>query len=185
MATRGRIGIKQKDGTIITAYSHWDNYLAGTGYNLCEHWTNPKKVLEAIQLGNASKWGMIIGDKTDFDDRDNPMHDIQNVYYGRDRGERDQGPRTFKNEAEYLKKGFNSGEEFIYLMKQEGEKEFYSDTEIGTWYYSASTYVDLPGANSGYKESISDFKPLEEAAIQDHIDSLKRYLEMKKERQAA
>ena len=179
MATRGRIGIKQKDGTIITAYSHWDNYLAGTGYNLCEHWTNPKKVIEAIQLGNASKWGMITGDKTDFDDRNNPMHDIQNVYYGRDRGEQDQGPRTFKNEAEYLKKGFNSGEEFIYLMKQEGEKEFYSDTEIGTWYYAASTYTD-----SG-KITPTQFKLLEEAAILDHIDSLKRYLEMKKERKAA
>ena len=180
MATRGRIGIKQKDGTIITAYSHWDNYLAGTGYNLCEHWTNPKKVIEAIQLGNASKWGMITGDKTDFDDRNNPMHDIQNVYYGRDRGERDQGPRTFKNEAEYLKKGFNSGEEFIYLMKQEGEKEFYSDTEIGTWYYAASTYT------KDDKITPTQFKLLEEDAIRDHIEELKRHLEnRKKERQVA
>jgi hypothetical protein len=180
MATRGRIGIKQKDGTIITAYSHWDNYLAGTGYNLCEHWTNPKKVIEAIQLGNASKWGMITGDKTDFDDRNNPMHDIQNVYYGRDRGEQDQGPRTFKNEAEYLKKGFNSGEEFIYLMKQEGEKEFYSDTEIGTWYYAASTYT------KDDKITPTQFKLLEEDAIRDHIEELKRHLETrKKEREVA
>jgi hypothetical protein len=78
MATRGRIGIKQKDGTIITAYQHWDSYLSGLGYNLCEHWTNPKKVLEAIQLGNASKWGMIIGSKIDFDDRENAQLGIQN-----------------------------------------------------------------------------------------------------------
>ena len=33
MATRGRIGIKQKDGTIIAAYQHWDGYLSGLGYN--------------------------------------------------------------------------------------------------------------------------------------------------------
>ena len=180
MATRARIGIKQKDGTITASYQHWDGYLSGLGYNLCEHWTNPKKVLEAIQLGNASKWGMITGSKIDFDDRENAELGIQNVYYQRDRGERDQGPRTFKNEAEYLKKGFNSGEEFIYLMKQEGEKEFYSDTEIGTWYYAASTYTD-----SG-KITPTQFKLLEEAAILDHIEELKRHLETrKKERQVA
>jgi hypothetical protein len=38
---------------------------------------------------------MIIGDKTDFDDRSNEIHDVQNIYYGRDRGEKDQGPRTY------------------------------------------------------------------------------------------
>ena len=183
MATRGRIGIKQKDGTIIAAYQHWDSYPGGLGYNLCEHWTNPKKVIEAIQLGNASKWGMITGSKIDFDDRENAELGIQNVYYQRDRGERDQGPRTFKNEAEYLKDGFNSGEEYIYLMKQEGETEMFTSTEIGTWYYAESTYVSAPGGGS--REAKSDFKLLEEAAILDHIDSLKRYLEMKKERQAA
>ena len=180
MATRARIGIQQKDGTIISAYQHWDGYLSGLGYNLCQHWTDAKKVLKAIKLGNSSKWGQIIGNKIDFDDRSDEMHDIQNVYYGRDRGERDQGPRTFKNEAEYLKKGFNTGEEFIYLMKQEGEKEFYSDTEIGTWYYAESTYTD-----SG-KITPTQFKLLEEAAILDHIEELKRHLETrKKERQVA
>ena len=183
MATRARIGIQQKDGTIISAYQHWDGYLSGLGYNLCEHWTDAKKVLKAIKLGNSSKWGQIIGNKIDFDDRSDEMHDIQNVYYGRDRGERDQGPRTFKNEAEYLKDGFNSGEEFIYLMKQEGETEMFTSTEIGSWYYAESTYVSAPGGGS--REAKSDFKLLEEAAIQDHIDSLKRYLEMKKERKAA
>ena len=180
MATRARIGIQQKDGTIISAYQHWDGYLSGLGYNLCEHWTDAKKVLKAIKLGNSSKWGQIIGNKIDFDDRSDEMHDVQNVYYGRDRGEKDQGPRTFKNEDEYLKDGFNSGEEFIYLMKQEGEKEFYSDTEIGTWYYAESTYTD-----SG-KITPTQFKLLEEDAILDHIEELKRHLETrKKERQVA
>ena len=87
MATRGRIGIKQKDGTIISAYQHWDSYPGGLGYNLCENWTDAKKVLEAVQLGNSSKWGTIIGEKINFDDRSNPLHDVQNVYYSRDRGE--------------------------------------------------------------------------------------------------
>ena len=32
MATRARIGLKQADGTIITAYQHWDGYPGGLGY---------------------------------------------------------------------------------------------------------------------------------------------------------
>jgi len=172
MATRGRVGLKQKDGTIISSYIHWDNYLAGTGYNLCEHWTDPKKVLKAIQLGNASKWGMIIGEKHDFDaDRHGDGFEHMNCYYMRDRGERDQGPRVFRNETEYLKDGFNSSEEYIYLMKEVGEKDFLGKPQ-GTWFYAH--YSDP-----------TEFKPVEEKAIQEHIESLQRYLKDKKERKAA
>ena len=179
MATRGRIGIQQADGTIIASYSHWDNYLAGTGYNLCNNWTNHEKVLKAIQLGGASKWGQIIGKKIDFDDRSDEMYDVQNVYYMRDRGEKLQGPRTFKNEAEYLAEGFGSGEEYIYLMRIEGEQDYLGQPQ-GTWYYAASTYT------KDDKITPTQFKPLEEDAIMDHIESLKRHLETrKKERRVA
>ena len=171
MATRGRIGLQQKDGTIISAYQHWDSYLSGLGYNLCENWTDPKKVLKGIKLGNASKWHQIIGRKIDFDNRENELYDVQNVYYGRDRGERDQGPRVFRNEAEYLRDGFNSSEEYIYLMKEVGEKDFLGKP-LGTWFYAH--YDDATG-----------FKPVEEKAIQEHIESLQRYLKDKRERKAA
>jgi hypothetical protein len=171
MATRARIGIQQKDGTIISAYQHWDGYLSGLGYNLCEHWTDAKKVLKAIKLGNSSKWGQIIGQKIDFDDRSDEMHDVQNVYYMRDRGEKDQGPITFKNWGDYLKNGFNSGEEYIYLMMDTGEKDFLGKP-IGTWSYAH--YDDATG-----------FNPVEEKAIKEHIEELQRYLKDKKERKAA
>ena len=171
MATRARIGIQQKDGTIISAYQHWDGYLSGLGYNLCQHWTDAKKVLKAIKLGNSSKWGQIIGRKIDFDDRNNEMHDVQNVYYGRDRGEKDQGPRTFKNWGDYLKNGFNSCEEYIYLMMDTGEKDFLGKP-IGTWSYA-------------HHDDATGFNPVEEKAIQEHIESLQRYLKDKKERKAA
>ena len=171
MATRARIGIQQEDGTIISAYQHWDGYLSGLGYNLCQYWTDAKKVLKAIKLGNSSKWGQIIGQKIDFDDRSDEMHDVQNVYYMRDRGEKDQGPRTFKNWGDYLKNGFNSGEEYIYLMMDTGEKDFLGKP-IGTWSYAH--YSDATG-----------FNPVEEKAIQEHIKELQRYLKDKKERQVA
>lgn len=169
MATRARIGILQKDGSVLASYQHWDGYPGGLGYNLCDHWTDAVKVTEAIKLGNASKWGIIIGTKVDFDDRNDPLHDVQNVYYDRDRGEKDQGPRTYKDEAEYLAEGFNSGEEYIYLLKSTGKKDFIGKT-VGEWFYSAYG---------------KPFKALEEDAIKDHIDMLKRHLEMMKERKAA
>ena len=94
MATRARIGIQQKSGRIIASYQHWDGYPGGLGYNLEEHWTDVKKVTDAIKLGNSSKWGQFIGGKIDFDDRNSETYDYQNVYYMRDRGEKDQGYRA-------------------------------------------------------------------------------------------
>ena len=75
MSTRARIGIQQKSGRIIASYQHWDGYPGGLGFNLIENWEDPKKVTEAIKLGDSSKWHQIIGDKVDFDDRDNEMYD--------------------------------------------------------------------------------------------------------------
>ena len=170
MATRARIGIQQKSGRIIASYQHWDGYPGGLGYNLEEHWTDVKKVTDAIKLGNSSKWGQFIGGKIDFDDRNSETYDYQNVYYMRDRGEKDQGPRTYEGEAEYLAEGFNSGEEYIYLMKMD-DKTDYMGRPIGTWYYS-------PYSNP-------EFKVLEEDAINDHIDMLKRHIEQMKKRQVA
>ena len=179
MATRARIGIKQKSGRIIASYQHWDGYPGGLGFNLCENWEDPKKVTEAIKLGDSSKWHTIIGDKIDFDDRSNPMHEVQNVYYGRDRGEKDCGYKIYKDEAEYIANGFRSGEQYVYLMKLDGKKD-YLDNPKGTWYYVESRYTE------DGKEVIDDaFKPLEEDAIKDQIDILKRTLEMINQRKAA
>jgi len=123
-------------------------------------------------LGGASKWGQIIGKKIDFDDRHNEMYEVQNVYYGRDRGEKDQGPTTFRNEQEYLEQGFNSGEEYIYLMKDMGDKD-YMERPIGTWFYA-------------HHSARTGFSPVEEVAIRDHIKSLKEHLDsIKQQRKVA
>jgi len=170
MATRARIGIKQKSGRIIASYQHWDGYPGGLGYNLEEHWTDVKKVTDAIKSGNSSKWGQFIGGKIDFDDRNSETYDYQNVYYMRDRGEKDQGYRVYQNEEEYLAEGFNSGEEYIYLMKMDGKTD-YLGKPCGTWFYS--------------HYSNPEFKILEEDAINEHIDMLKRHLERMKEKEVA
>ena len=169
MATRARIGIQQKN-SIIASYQHWDGYPGGLGYNLEDHWTDPAKVTEAIMLGDASKWGHFVGDKIDFDDRENPMQDVQNVYYGRDRGEKDVGYKVYKDEADYLARGYRAGEEYIYLLKMDTGKTDFLGRPQGEWLYA------------DYNKT---FKPLEEDAINDHIASLKRHLAMKKDREAA
>lgn len=169
MATRARIAIQTESG-IIGAYQHWDGYPGGLGYNLVDNWYKAEKITDAIKLGNSSKWGIIIGEKIDFDDRNNPMHDVQNVYYTRDRGETDQGPKVYKDEADYLDKGFNSGEDYIYLAKNTGQKDYLGNEQV-TWYYASY--------------DSKEFKPLEEDAINEHIAMLKRHLEMMKERKAA
>lgn len=167
MATRARIGIQLPDGRIKAAYNHWDGYPGGLGYNLCDNWTNLEKVQKAIELGNASTWGVIIGDKTDFDDRSNEMHDVQNIYYGRDRGERDQKACTYANEQEYLAEGWGSGEEYIYLMKDTEHKDPYGKAQ-GEWYYATRVWSD---SKKDYDPSVG-FLPLREVAIQDRIRML-------------
>jgi hypothetical protein len=179
MATRARIGIKVKSGKIFASYQHWDGYPGGLGYTLINHWTDPVKTKKGILLGGASKWGQIIGKKINFDNRENEMYDIQNVYYGRDRGEQDQDCNIYKNEKEYIKRGFNSGEQYVYLMKEEGEKDYLGRPQ-GTWYYVESTYT-----KEGKEVFDKEFKPLEEVAIREHCESWNRYLKDKKERQAA
>ena len=169
MATRARIAIQTENG-IIGAYQHWDGYPGGLGYNLIDNWYKADKITDAIKLGNSSKWGIIIGEKIDFDDRNNPMQDVQNVYYMRDRGEKDQGPKTYSDEADYLENGFNTGEDYIYLAKNTGQKDYLGNAQV-TWFYASY--------------DSKEFKPLEEDAINDHIEMLKRHLEMMKERKAA
>ena len=180
MATRARIGIQLPDGSIRAAYQHWDGYPGGLGYKLIDCWTNPEKVQKAIELGNASHWGQIIGDEIDFDDRNNEMHDVQNIYYGRDRGEKDQGAHTYKNEAEYLQEGFRSGEEYIYLLKDTGVKDP-SGVAQGEWHYATRVW------NTGEKDydAAVVFQPLEAVAILEHIESLRRYLQSISKRRAA
>ena len=180
MATRARIGIQLPDGRIKAAYQHWDGYPGGLGYKLIDHWTNPEKVQKAIELGNASTWNQIIGEKCDFDDRNAESHDVQNIYYGRDRGEKDQKARTYVNETEYLEDGWGSGEEYIYLLKDTGVKDPLGKAQ-GEWYYATRVWSD---SKKDY-DAAKGFEPLEAVAILDHIESLRRYLQSISKRTAA
>ena len=161
MATRARVALQLKEDKIIGSYQHWDGYPGGLGYNLIDNWYKADKVEKAIMLGDASKWGQFIGEKIDFDDREADSYDYQNVYYGRDRGEKDCNHKVYTSEQAYLKNGFNSGEDYIYLGKLTGEKDFLGKPML-TWFYA--------------KYDMKKFMPVEGEAIREHIESLKRHL---------
>ena len=161
MATRARVALQLKEDKIIGSYQHWDGYPGGLGYNLIDNWYKADKVEKAIMLGDASKWGQFIGEKIDFDDREADSYDYQNVYYGRDRGEKDCSHKVYTSEQAYLENGFKSGEDYIYLGKLTGEKDFLGKPML-TWFYA--------------KYDMKKFMPVEGEAIREHIESLKRHL---------
>ena len=122
MATRARIGIENADGSITTSYHHWDGYPAGLGFNLVENWADEDLLSAAVALGDASHWADTIGSKTDFDCRDDSYY-AQNVYYGRDRGETDVGPKAYASYAVFEKSFLRNtpcGEEYAYVLRLDG-----------------------------------------------------------------
>ena len=54
MATRSRIGIELRDGSILSAYAHWDGYPEWMGRILRTHYNTKDKVAELIDGGDMS-----------------------------------------------------------------------------------------------------------------------------------
>ena len=54
MSTNARIGIKLEDGSILSAYHHWDGYPEWLGRILKQHYNTKEKVAELIDGGNMS-----------------------------------------------------------------------------------------------------------------------------------
>ena len=54
MATRGRIGIKLTDGSILSSYHHWDSYPQWLGVKLVKHFNSEELASELIDGGDMS-----------------------------------------------------------------------------------------------------------------------------------
>ena len=104
MATRGRIGIQLDDGSILSIYSHWDNYPSFTGVKLVEHFNSYEKAAELIDGGDVS----CLWTNAGWNNETLPTTGPQ--YYS-SRGE-DCPPRLDKTLDEYL----GNGEEYAYLF---------------------------------------------------------------------
>ena len=110
MATRSRIGIELKDGSILSAYHHWDGYPEWLGRMLKTNYNSRDLASELIDGGDMSScwsdkvWGK---DRTD-DQKYGPE------YYSQ-RGE-DCPPRYDETREEFL----SYGEEFSYIFTSAG-----------------------------------------------------------------
>ena len=107
MATRSRIGIELSDGSVLSAYHHWDGYPEWLGRILTTHYNSKDKVAALIDGGDMSScW-------TDQRWNSEEKHEYGAQYYSQ-RGE-DTPPRYDANLEEYLSEG--TTEEYHYLFR--------------------------------------------------------------------
>lgn len=104
MSTRGSISIL-KDGKCLATYTHWDSYLSHKGNMLLTFHNSQEAAERIIQLGNSS----IISERLDdlpngwsFDNYPSFLDEVNyaefrkySVFYGRDRGEKEQDAAEF------------------------------------------------------------------------------------------
>lgn len=128
MATRSRIGIINKGEVVAdTVYCHWDGSPQYVGWILKLYYTNPEKIKELVSGGDLSSIGEFIGEKHDFDKRNE--HEDWCTYYKRDRGEDGVDPQWL----DPSKFWGDSGEEYNYLYKVETGKWYYRDYTSNRW----------------------------------------------------
>ena len=109
MATRARIGLKLEDGSIISAYHHWDGYPEWVGVTLKEQYNTKEKIAKLIDGGNMSS--CYSDNQYDEEKQEFVKNDPKPEYYGGD----DERPRLSRNFTQYAFDS-KSGEEYLYLF---------------------------------------------------------------------
>jgi len=106
MATRSRIGIELSDGSILSAYHHYDGYPEWLGRILKTHYNGKSLASELIDGGDMSScW-------TDERWDDTGVEGVYGPQYYSQRGE-DCPPRLDKNTKVFLA----FGEEYSYIFR--------------------------------------------------------------------
>ena len=131
MATRARIGLELKDGSVLSVYHHWDGYPEWLGRILTTHYNTKSLVEELIDGGDMSCcW-------TDERWDDTGVKGVYGPQYYSQRGE-DCPPRMNKNLSEYLTQ---DAEEFAYVYTQSEGWLCYDTCE---WHDSYMEGVEIP-----------------------------------------
>jgi hypothetical protein len=120
--TRWLVGIEDGNGKILSTYGHYDGYPEWAGKHLKRYYNSPQKAKELLKLGKAgiSTIGKKIKGSKDHS-FEKPDKDVT-VFYGRDRGERDNWTNKWKN-RDAVK--FKSGEEYGYIYNLKDKKWYY------------------------------------------------------------
>jgi hypothetical protein len=106
MATRSRIGLELKDGSIVSAYHHYDGFPEWLGRILNTHYNTREKVAELIDGGDMSSAWTNAG-------FNNETVEQGPLYYS-SRGE-DCPPRLDADLCEFLLP--NNSEEYAYVFR--------------------------------------------------------------------
>ena len=114
MSTNARIGLQLKDGSILSAYHHWDGYPQWLGVTLKEQYNTREKIAELIDGGNMSS--CYSDNVYDYEKQEFVKRDPQPEYYGG----KDEAPRLDANFDEFAKNS-NSCEEFLYVYNGKWE----------------------------------------------------------------
>lgn len=128
MGTRSTIALEFADGSVGVVYCHWDGYLSNNGKILLNHYMDPFKVRELIDLGDISSLGSEIGVKHPFDAPGSfgtPEYQSYKEQYGnmckfymRDRNEEGCVAQYYKDFADYEQ---NHGyQEYEYILRTDG-----------------------------------------------------------------
>ena len=129
MATRARIGLKLEDGSIISAYHHWDGYPEWLGVTLKEHYNKKEDIAKLIEGGNMSS--CYSDNQYDEKKQEFVKNDPKPEYYGGD----DERPRLSRNFTQFAFDS-KSGEEYLYLFVDNEwngfsiDHKYYDDYEI-------------------------------------------------------
>ena len=150
MGTRSTIALEFADGTVQQVYCHWDGYLSNNGAILQEHYADPFKLRELIDLGDISSLRPTVGTQHAFSQFETKLssEDYDKLYgemttfYGRDRGETGTGAKSFKDYADYVE-NFQH-EEYAYILRTDG-----------VWYVKchSADFVTLAEAFEAEKET--------------------------------
>jgi hypothetical protein len=142
MGTRSTIALEFADGTVQQVYCHWDGYLDHNGRILQDHYSDPFKLRELIDLGDLSSLGPNIGFEHPFSPHaskeDEALYEAAKeagacTFYARDRGETGVKAKKFKDFEDYKKN--HQYEEYEYILRACGDKAVwfvadYNDTYV-------------------------------------------------------
>jgi hypothetical protein len=154
MGTRSTIALEFADGTVQQVYCHWDGYLENNGTILRDHYSDPYKLRDLIDLGDLSSLGTQIGSQHPFSPHfdegsklayDKAMEEGACTFYGRDRGEKGVAAKQFKSYADYVAN--HQYEEYEYILRNVDGK--------AVWFVAdhSDRYVTLAAAFEAQKET--------------------------------
>jgi Zn-finger protein len=144
MGTRSTIALEFADGTVEQVYCHWDGYLEHNGKILFEHYSDPFKLRDLIDMGDMSSLGGVIGEAHPFSPHaskeDEALYEAAKsagycTFYARDRGETGVSSKKFKDFEDY--KANHQYEEYEYILR--------NVNGVATWFVAdhSEVYMSL------------------------------------------